>query len=203
MLERVLKNRLSVEKRPSSLDEAIASTVPDGPGQRHNRLFMFCRALKALPQYFDADGADLWNEFNAWFTRAEPFIETKDSMVSWDEFQDGWSRVVFPLRECPMSTIVERARQRSPIRAVARFRHDGITLLANICAELQAHTGKEPFFLSARTAAELLNELPMTAWRYLRNLERAGVVEVAKRGTVGPKGKATRWRYLGDASRAA
>jgi hypothetical protein len=170
-------------------------TLPQGPGERHYCLFALCRALKGLAQYAGADADDLWDVFAEWFRQATPFIRTKDPMISWHEFCDGWERVQFPMGQNPMCTILERAKAREVPAALAKYGHAGLSLLANVCAELQASAGDGPFYLSANMAGKLLNVSPMTAWRYGKTLIRSKLLVTTEPGTKGPRGKASRYRY--------
>jgi hypothetical protein len=55
-----------------------------------------------------------------------------------------------------MSVILERAQKAPLPRAAAKYEGASLRLLVCLCRELQRESGEQPFFLSCRTAAELL-----------------------------------------------
>ena len=185
--------RIDEVLKEGEVDEAIGMTLPTGHGQRHKKIFEFARTLKSIPEYGDVQAKDLWEEFQRWFTLAEPFIKTKDRMKSWDEFCDAWERIVIPLGENPMDMILEKAQQHPPLEVLEKYNDTKLNILANVCMELGSEG--RVFFLSARTAGGLLEDDHMTAWRRLRILERDGVITAVKRGKQGGK-KATRYRFV-------
>lgn len=189
-------------RRPQTLEQAIVWTLPSGPGQRHSCIFTFCRALKALPAYANADADNLLDVFKDWYRRAEPCIRTKDFLESWSDFADGWERVQLPLGETCMTEVLARARLRIAPAKVLLFESDGLTLLCNLCAELQAQANGPAFYLSTRKAGEMIGVDHTTASRYLRILRRLKLLVVVTQGTLGPRGKATRWRYAEPAINA-
>ena len=82
-----------------------------------------------------------------------------------------------------MAQVLDNAKKRVPPERLKWYGEDHpIILLANVCGELQDWAGEGPFYLSARKAGELLGVPQMTAWRYLRNLERDKILVVAERG---------------------
>ena len=88
----------------------------------------------------------------------------------------------------------------SPVPEVAmRYEKPKVRLLIAWCRELQLAAGKNPFYLSTRTAAKYLKVEPMTAWRYLFLLVRQHVLqEVAKGKMTRTGGIATRFRYIAN-----
>jgi hypothetical protein len=66
--------------------------------------------------------------------------------------------------------------------------------LVRICMALQAHNGDAPFFISARTAGDILGVHFTDASKILAGLVRDGVLELVSRGA----GKvASRYRFIG------
>ena len=92
-----------------------------------------------------------------------------------------------------MSGVVKRVRNRPALEKLARYKDDKLSLIANICAELQVLSGADPFFLAVRTAGRLVGIDKMSAQRRLRILKRGKIIEVVEPGT---RKRATRWRYL-------
>ena len=69
--------------------------------------------------------------------------------------------------------------------------------LIKVCRELQRASGDGPFFLSCRTAGDLLDLDHNTAWRRLGMLVSDGIIQTIEPGT---KTKATRYRYVASDS---
>jgi hypothetical protein len=66
-----------------------------------------------------------------------------------------------------MSVILERAQKAPLPRAAAKYEGASLRLLVCLCRELQRESGEQPFFLSCRTAAELLpdcNHVKVSRW---------------------------------------
>jgi hypothetical protein len=72
-------------------------------------------------------------------------------------------------------------------------------LLAGLCAELQRRAGEAEFFLSCRSAGALLGLPYRQASRMLKRLEHEGLLTCTERGTPGPRGRASRFRWEGGA----
>ncbi len=68
-------------------------------------------------------------------------------------------------------------------------------LLVKVCRELQREVGDKSFFMSARTAADIVDVHWTTAAPWLRALTAIGVLKLVKKGS--RKGNlASEWRYL-------
>ncbi len=181
-----------------ALEAAIRGTQPSEVGQRNRAIFKFARALKAIPALADAPVATLRDIVRRWHERALPVIGTKPFDETWAEFVAAWPCVRFPLGQEPMTLIVQRADESPPPQVPEGCDAPQTRRLIAICRELQRASGDDPFFLSCRTAGRLLGMDHVTAWRRLGMLEADGVLLVAKKGTTGTKGRATRYRYTGD-----
>ena len=92
-----------------------------------------------------------------------------------------------------MTLILERADKAEQTAAALGYGSPETRRLVMLCRELQRASGSGPFFLSCRTAGELLGLDHMTAWRRLQVLRLDGVIEETCRGT---KTKAARYRYV-------
>ena len=184
-----------------TLDEAIQFALSESH-IAWEITFRLCRALKSMPQYTAADPDDLWDEFNRFYHQAQRNLQAEgfDLTDAWCEFRERWDKVKYPVGQNPLTDVVKRAKQREPLSKLARYpESDVLNLLAGICAELQDSAGEDPLYLGARTAGKLLNVDKMKAHRKLRVLEQDQILVVVERGTSGPHGKATRYRYMGDA----
>jgi hypothetical protein len=76
-----------------------------------------------------------------------------------------------------------------------------ICVLANLCRELQFIAGDKPFFLSCRSAAQLMDVHFTTVSLWLRAFVPLGVLKLIKRGKLGDdkeENRASRYRYLAD-----
>ena len=97
--------------------------------------------------------------------------------------------------------IYEQAIKLEPPQTVALHYPDNhkIQNLAVLCREMQKACGDKPFFLSARTAAGLLEISAMQANRYLRLLVKEDVLAIIEKGgTAQNPRKATRFRYIAN-----
>lgn len=174
------------------IQEAIISTLPKYEGERNRALFELARALKAIPGLADANSHDLRDVVRRWHKLALPVIGTKPFDDTWAEFVYGWPRVKFPKGSEPMTQILANA-DASELPPVAELYDCPLThRLIKLCRELQRAAGDGPFFLSCRTAGELLGVDHNTAWKRLRMLESDDVLKATARGT---KTRATRYMY--------
>lgn len=68
-------------------------------------------------------------------------------------------------------------------------------LLVRVCRELQTDWGDRPFFLSARTAAEILGTDAKSAWRQLLVLQFDGLIKLDEKGKLRGR-RANTWRFM-------
>ena len=83
----------------------------------------------------------------------------------------------------------------SPAEA-ARYEQPELKKLVAICRELQRISGTSPFFLSCRTAGQLLGVNHSTANRWLYLLAKGGVIVETSKGERSTR-RASQYRYLG------
>ena len=186
-------NSLSVSNEVAQqIQEAIISTLPEHEGARNQSLFELARALKAIPAIADADLHDLRPVVRHWHRLALPVIGTKPFDDTWAEFVYGWPRVRFPKGSEPMMQILANADSSEMPVVAGRYDCPRTHRLIKLCRELQRAAGDGPFFLSCRTAGELLGVDHNTAWKRLRMLESDEVLKATARGT---KTRATRYMY--------
>ena len=182
-----------------TVEEAIASTLPQGEGQRNACVFEFARTLKAIPEYADADPCDLRPLVREWHRRALPVIRTRPFEETWTDFVYGWGRVMFPKGQEPMAEIFAKALEADVPAVAQEYEQPQVRLLAALCRELQRASGDNPFYLACRTAGKLLGVKHMTASRWLYLLTIDGVLAVVEKGgRSGTARRATRYRYVGD-----
>jgi hypothetical protein len=189
---------LPAEALDEQVERAIEETLPKRCGSRNRAVFEFARALKAMPQFADADPEDVEEHVRRWHAegRRRDVIGTKAFEETWIDFVYGWPRVKLPKGDEPMTAIFERAKEETLPRVAERYNHEGLRQLILLCRELQRATGDRPFYLACRTVGRLLGIDHATAARWLFYLQHEGVIEVAERS---PRGslRANRYRYLG------
>lgn len=177
-----------------AIERAIRTTLPRKAGQRNRAVFALARALKAIPALADADTSALRDTVRRWHEQVLPVIDTKDFDETWADFTYAWPRVRFPAGTSPMETALKNADAATLPAGLANVYDSPVThRLVKLCRELQRMSGADPFFLSSRTAGELLSVNHRTVWRRLGMLEADGVLSVVKRGT---RGRATRFRCV-------
>lgn len=177
-----------------TIEDAIRMTLPDDTGQRHRRLFLFARALKAIPDYANAGLKALKPVVRRWWKAALPKIKTKAFDETWADFVGAWPRVHCPLGTGPMDAAVQRARKAVLPKCAKQYETDELRLLVKLCRELQRDARDRPLFLSARTAGEAIGVPKTTAHRYLLVLKADEIIQLVEPGTTT---KATRYRYVG------
>lgn len=181
----------------AAIRDAIESTLPKRRGKRNTEVFEFARALKAIAALADAEPRALRGVVKLWHQRAYPVISTKPFDQTWADFLYGWPRVKFPKGREPMAQILARADSSSLPEAAAMYDCPKTHRLIKVCRELQRASGDGPFFLSCRTAGDLLDLDHNTAWRRLGMLVSDGIIQTIEPGT---KTKATRYRYVASDS---
>jgi hypothetical protein len=167
------------------------STIPQSQGDRNKYLFQFARHIKAeIP---NASRDELRGACQRWHEAALPFIGTEDFAESFEDFTRGFANV-----KCPhgsvMNEILARADTVALSAGIAELLYGGVAnRLVRICAALQDHAGAEPFFISARTAGEVLGVHYKAANKMLNTLVGDHVLELV---TQGSGKKASRYRFV-------
>ncbi len=175
--------------------EAIEKTLPTGPGQRNDLLFLLARRLKAIPELANRPVRELRPYVREWHKRALPYTRVKSWDTLWELFTYGWANVKYPWGTDVMTEILERANTNELPAVAFEYETPELRLLIGLCRELQQHAGDEPFFLSTHKAGELLGGLPaMTLWRWLNGLCRDDVLLLV---TKGDRHRASEYRYIG------
>lgn len=187
---------------PAPVELAITETLPTGPGQRHRQLFVFARALKGIDGLNDAPFDALKAFVQEWHCRALPVIRTKPFEESWIDFLNGWERVRFAKGEEPLQAALAHAQRLPPPPEAKQFDQQKLRNLVALCRELQNSVGDAPFFLSCRTAGELVGVSHTQANRWLCHLYHPAqrLLELVEKGSQ-KSGRASRYRYLGTLQR--
>jgi hypothetical protein len=176
---------------------AIERTLPTGRRQRHKAIFEFSRELKAIPGLAAAEPIELAPYVRMWHARALRYIATRPFEETLIDFVEGWHKVKFPKGQEPIAVLFKQAIESELPDAAEQFEQQKLKQLVSLCRELQRACGEKPFFLSTRTAGELLGVTHLTAWRWLRLLVHRKILETV---TVGSRAenKASEFRYLCD-----
>ena len=181
----------------TAVQKAIQATLPTGRGQRNRKLFALAVALKQVDG-LDTSSASLRAIVRAWHALALPVIGTKDFNESLTDFVIAWKRAKAPIS---MQAVVAEARRIPTPLAGLRYDEEPMRLLVALCACLQQARPSQPFFLSTRDAAKLLDTNPMDAWRMLQVLLFDSVLEQVKPGRLGrtrSESRAAEFRYIGQ-----
>ena len=96
-----------------------------------------------------------------------------------------------------MATIMEKALQAPMPRAATRYEDEPIRRLVALCKQLHVEGKGEPFFLSCRTAGQLLGVSHVQANRWLFLLAHDRVIEQINAGDRA-KRQAAEYQYAGD-----
>ena len=155
-----------------------ASTVPTGIGQRHRTIFQLARWLKGKEPNATRERQQAVVE--VWHTLHLQVIGTKDLPASWADFRNAWEGV-----KQPYGATLEKCLRNLPnapdIAALRDFGFKAVHL-ARICSALQAEAGDSTFFLSARTAGELIGCHFTDAATLLRCFRQEGWLKLIKAG---------------------
>lgn len=141
--------------------------------------------------------------FEEWYQHYEKqlnaLMPTKDKEARLFEFLAACGTISLGYGETPLSRAGAKAMKTKPPKELEGVQNQKLNLLACFCRELaladEFNTGK--FFLSCRDAAAIFeSEDAMLGHRLLGALVGMNVLKVAKMGTRGENGKATRFKYI-------
>lgn len=164
-----------------SVGDAINRTKPSGEGERHGCLFKFARHIKAI--HPDANRDELRTYAKQWHEAALPFIGTKDFLTTWCDFSLGFERVRYPAGTS-LQQIIGEIDMSEPIpeQLIALGYSVKSVQLFRICQRLQEQAGAEPFFLSSRQAADLIQMDFSDAAKLLRVMRADGFLQEISKG---------------------
>lgn len=174
-----------------SVGDAIERTKPLGEGERNRRLFEFARHVKALQPNASKD--ELRQIAQQWHEAALPVIGTKDFLTTWFDFSNAIESVRYPVGTS-LKQIIGDIDMSEPIpeRLVALGYSTKSVQLFRICQRLQEQAGEEPFFLSSRQAADLIQMDYSDAAKLLRVMRADGFIQEISKGA---GNRASRYRF--------
>jgi hypothetical protein len=176
----------SVDKGAVIKAEAFPlKTLPTGAGQRHRCIFLLARHLKI--KFPTADVESMRVVLLEWHRQVLPFIRTKDFMESWLEFKYAWLNVKYS--SGIMDTIIAGLGSLQDSNPGSVLGSSGEKLYW-LCSELQAHEGKEPFFLSCHQAGRALQISHTYANNLLKEFCVLGLLVLTFKGV---QGRASRY----------
>ena len=162
------------------IQEAIYSTLPTGPGQRHYQVFELVRALRAfLPEEYDRE--QLKAIAREWHRLATPHMRTKSFSTTWSDFASGWLRVK-SARGRSFSEAVKRADTEPMPVACCKYDNARHKRLVAICYQLHVQWQGKPFPLSIRQAAKGLGIEKSQAHRDIQMLLFMGTIQLVEIG---------------------
>lgn len=185
-----------LRKTSHVIPSSVSLCLPASEGERNRCLFELARRLKG--ERPDATRDELRAIVQEWHRRALPVIATKAFSVSWNDFERAW-RSVRHAHGATLRAALDGVDMHAPLpaelEAFGYGEHEAPLL--HVCMALQAHAGSEPFFIGARTAAELLGHTDhSTAAAMLRAFVADGVLELVSKGA-GMKTSRYRFKHNG------
>ncbi len=197
------RSKQSSQSKPIAIDvcvqekvaKAIRATLPTGPGQRNRCIFDYARRLRGVSELSDAGPATLKLFVRQWHDAALPVIDTKEFEDTWADFVIAWGRITTAHDPELLPNALAAARKH-PVPDVD-YESPEARDLVGLCRELQRRQGEEPFFLSCRTAGEVLGIDYRRANRWLTMLAIDGWIKLVVRGGgQANQGKASRYHYM-------
>jgi len=174
---------------------AIQRTLPPHIGRRDKMIFEFCRELRAIPEFADADPATLEPFVRQWYEAAEPKIGTKEFAVAIGAFLHGWVNVKIPKGETAVAGAYQNAKIADMSCIPGCIDHPSLRILIEMCRELQSMHGNRPFFLACCTLEPLFNVTHVTTWGWLNTLVQLKVLEKVSIGSMKTR-KTNEYRFI-------
>jgi hypothetical protein len=162
--------------------EVIQRTLPKKEGKHRRKVFRLARGLKTL--FPDANPLAMEPYVRQWHGQARPFLEEKTFTDTHVSFLEAWDKVKTVEGDGLVEKLFREALKRPFPKEAGPFDRVQVKQLVALCAALQAHAGRVSFFLDCRKAGRLLGVRHETAWRWLRHLERMGVLRRESTGNL-------------------
>ena len=161
-------------------DSALEHFMPATTGQRNKFLFALARHLKASNP--DATRTERRALVKRWHALALPKLGTTEFSESWGDFERAWNSVRVPEGAWLAKIMQDFEAEPLPTGLPGDYEHS-TQLLLRVCIRLQRASGNESFYLSARTAAEVLGIHHTSAAAMLNGLVADGVLLLVRRGS--------------------
>jgi hypothetical protein len=176
---------LDIQSLPSSCS-------PTSEGQRNNCLFQLVRFLKS--EHPNAELAEIKPYVILWHRQYLDVIGTSNFLETWTDFTRGWDKVKVPYGQS-INSVLEKIDMGTPIpQALIDMGYDNRAFkLLLICRQLQIVSGENPFFISARTAGEMIDYHFTGASKMLASMVMDGILHVVSKGS---GLKASRYKYI-------
>lgn len=185
------------EPDQEAISRAIESTLPDAPGQRNNRLFLFVGKLKAIPNVRNLPAPKLFSIVREWHRRGFPRTsQTTSEDETLASFNGMWARRKFAAGENPIWDALEDARSMPPLPGT-EDRSPPYRLLAAWWYALHRRNGGAEGYIACEDMAKGLGLSARRAWELCDLLCADGLLQVVERGR---RGRASRHRYIGPES---
>ena len=179
----------------------VTDFVPTAPHTNHKNLCGIARRVRAIEMKCErfAEMGELMDVFDAWYYKSTPFLRSDQSKEEYlGEFLDSYERVTHPEMDDILEVAMERLNSQ-PLPAEAessRFPTLEFRRLIGLCYHLSELSVNGVFFLSCRSAEQLLNiSNYVQAARWLRTLVRCGILRIHQEGDT-TKRRATRYTYV-------
>ena len=175
-----------VEKALNELDLKVESEYIYPPNRP---AFILAQKLRSI---FPADVE--WSQIEPYSTEfykqadKRGLMDDRDGTIEPYEFDcmlvDAMGRVKFPEGKV-LQAIIERAKVASLPPSVESLPDDGTKLIASVCYKLHAESGGKPFFLSQKTAGEIIGKSQPAGYRKLLYLRSIGMIVLKEKGFTG------------------
>lgn len=175
-----------------------ASCLPNAEGQRNQCLFQLARFLKT--KYPQATATEMKQYVIWWHSQHIEVIGTISFLESWTDFTRGWDKVKVPYGQS-INSVLKNIDMEMPVpQHLINMGYDNRSfLLLLVCRQLQIISGDNPFFLSARTAGEIVDYHFTGTSKMLAAMVTDGILQLVSKGT---GLKASRYKYISDISLA-
>jgi Bifunctional DNA primase/polymerase, N-terminal len=184
----------------NTIEDALRVSMPNKKGENNSCLFKLARAIKTLElkkgEKFGL--AQLESVFDEWCVRSQKFLRDGQGREEYYlEFMNACQRAKYPLGAVRVAEAWERAKSQPLPSEAMKFENPKIRLLIAFLKEMQVMAGTEPFFITLRDCAALLQQdSHTTVDKWIGALTQLGYVKVAQRGN---ERKATRYLYVWSA----
>jgi hypothetical protein len=175
------------------IDRAVEETLPQEFGQRNRQIFEFARQLRNI--FDDETDPDTLRPYvAAWHKKALPYIRTKEFEETWTDFVHAWVNVSRPAGRF-LEQIKRLANEDTYTVAQSDINLDKVARVFR--AGGRVHGKGQTFFLDYRTLGGCVGLSAVASRKIALKLVELALLARVENGTVGKKGKATVWRWLG------